>query len=82
LHRNAGKYGSRRDAMSNTIAISFNSMNASEILAAFVTHVDDEENGHDFTHLDTGRRFSVPFLSEQMERIDSSYVRCGRTEEC
>jgi hypothetical protein len=52
--------------MSNTIAISFNSMNASEILAAFVTHVDDEENGHDFTHLDTGRRFSVR-LSERAD---------------
>jgi hypothetical protein len=34
-------------------------MNASEILTAFVTHVDDDERSYDYTHLDTGRRFSV-----------------------
>jgi hypothetical protein len=45
--------------MSNTIAISFNCMNASDISTAFVTHVDDDERSYDYTHLDTGRRFSV-----------------------
>ena len=45
--------------MSDTIAISFNCMNASEIFAAFVTHIDDDERSYDYSHLDTGRRFSV-----------------------
>jgi hypothetical protein len=45
--------------MSNMIAIPFNSVSASEILAAFVTRVDDDERSYDYTHLDTGRRFSV-----------------------
>jgi hypothetical protein len=45
--------------MSNTIAISFNCMKPSEILAAFVPHVDEDESSYDYTHLDTGRLFSV-----------------------
>jgi hypothetical protein len=52
--------------MSNTIALSLNCMNASEILTAFVTHVDDDERSYDYTHLDTGRRFSV----RRSERAD------------
>jgi len=51
---------------SNTIAISFNCMNASEILTNFVTRVDDDERSYDYTHLDTGRRFSV----RRSERAD------------
>ena len=52
--------------MSNTIAISFNSMNVTQILTAFVTHVDDGEPCYDYTHSETGRRFSV----RRTERVD------------
>jgi hypothetical protein len=45
--------------MANSIGVSFSCMNASEILTAFVTHVDGDERSYDYTHLNTGRQFSV-----------------------